>query len=142
MRVMKVRFGKRAAAEKVPGFVYCARAYGGFDESPLHNPFKLGRDGTLPEVLQKFDTHLRIAAGHNGEIKAALEALTPDSVLGCWCINKGVAGRTPWTCHCDVIATLWYELYGENNVERNRSEAVAGGEGANPGDGKREAAAG
>ncbi len=125
MRVMKVRFGHREAAEKVPGFVYCGRAYGGFDESELHNPYRLGRSGTLPVVLQQFDTHLRAAVAHGGPIREALKSLTTDSVLGCWCVNRTIAGVVPWACHCDAIATLWYELFGAEHGKCDKTPAVS-----------------
>jgi hypothetical protein len=43
-------------------------------------------------------------------VRAALLALTADSVLGCWCVNKPNAGERPWQCHGDVIAAVFYDL--------------------------------
>jgi hypothetical protein len=28
-------------------------------------------------------------------------------VLGCWCVNKPVAGVGEDVCHCDIIAKAW-----------------------------------
>lgn len=111
MRIIKVKHGKRESAEKVPGFVYCGRAFGGFDESPLHNPYRIGADGTLPEVLAKFHAHLTatLTLCEWGPVHDAVSRLSHDSVLGCWCLNKAEAGKAPWACHCDVIASVWQE---------------------------------
>jgi uncharacterized protein DUF4326 len=84
-----------------PSVVYCGRQmYGGWRRSPLCNPFKAPRDGTHEEVIAKFRVYLleRIEAGDTA-ITAALDALTTDSVLACWC--------KPKPCHCDVIVEVW-----------------------------------
>lgn len=113
MRIMKVKYGKRSSAEAVNGFCYCGRAFGGFDDSPLGNPYKAGYDGTFAEVMQMYEQHLRQAiANNNRYIIDALAALTHDSVLGCWCINKNNAGSGLVQCHCDIIAKVWEENHG------------------------------
>jgi hypothetical protein len=105
MQIVKCRAFKRAEMEAVPGFVYCGRAIWGFARSPLCNPFLEDRpgkprQGTRKEVIEKFRVHLlaSIEVGDR-EILHALDALTADSVLGCWC--------KPLFCHCDVIAEVW-----------------------------------
>lgn len=115
MQILKVKFGKRAQAEAISGFVYCGRAFGGFNDSPLGNPYKPGRDGTLPEILDRFHTYLDTQAQCDSAERAALTALTADSVLGCWCVNKENAGERPWCCHCDVIACVWASHFGGKN---------------------------
>jgi len=118
VKIIKVKFGKRAQAETIPGFVYCARAFGGFDESAFGNPFKPGRDGTLPEVLDKFYDYLDKIVQCDSPQRAALAGLTADSVLGCWCVNKENAGDRPWCCHCDVIACVWATHFGRQSDGR------------------------
>jgi len=84
-----------------PGVVYCGRRTRiGWPQSPLHNPFALVKDGTREQVIAKFRTYLmeRIEDGDR-KILDALDVLTEDSVLGCWC--------KPAACHCDVIAEVW-----------------------------------
>lgn len=123
MRIVRVKLGRRDSFNNIPGFVYCGRSFGGFDHSPLHNPFKVGADGSLTAVLAKFHTHLRAALQIDRDIRTALVNLTADSVLGCWCVNKANAGQEPWRCHCDAIAHVWvnlHEQYGLTN-EENRS---------------------
>ena len=107
MQIIKVKHGKSAQYLDMPNFVYCARCLGGFEVSPLGNPFKVGRDGTLPEVLDKYEEWLRSAIKTVPAVQAAFSALTEDSILGCWCCNKPSAGDKPWSCHCDVIAYVY-----------------------------------
>lgn len=93
---------------KCPGVVYCGWAFAGWRCSPLHNPFLKDRrgqrrDGTHAEVITKYRAYLleRIEAGDR-KILDALDSLTEDSVLGCWC--------APLPCHCEVIAEVWQNL--------------------------------
>jgi hypothetical protein len=62
-------------------------------------------------VLAKFRTWLpRMLAGTTPEarrVQEALDRLREDSILGCWCVNKPVAGVGEDACHCDVIAKAW-----------------------------------
>jgi hypothetical protein len=99
-----------------PSIVYCGRACGGWDASPLANPFKIGKDGTREECLWKYAAYLAtqlerharplrvtpqeaLAGFKISAIRIAWKELTRDSVLGCWCAPK--------PCHCEVIAWLW-----------------------------------
>ncbi len=90
---------KRREMDQIPGFVYCGDACWGYRRSPLYNPFHKEKI-TQEEKVAKYRTYLlqRIEAGDAG-ILAALDALTEDSVLGCWC--------KPAACHCDVIVEVW-----------------------------------
>jgi hypothetical protein len=84
-----------------PGVVYCGRASRNrWRQSPWHNPFRLGKDGTREQAIARYRTYLleRIDQGDR-DILDALDSLTTDSVLGCWC--------KPKACHCDVIAQMW-----------------------------------
>jgi hypothetical protein len=113
MRIVKCKFYKRAEMETIPGFVYCGRGFGGYASSPLANPKIGGRDHTLEEVLAFYRTwlHERIQQ-RDPEVLGALQALSEESVLGCWCLDKEEAGSGREECHCDVIAKVWRGLKG------------------------------
>jgi hypothetical protein len=71
-----------------PGYdVYIGRrmTQGGYDlpESPWHNPFKVDEDGTLPEVLEKYEQYLL----SRPELIDQLRERNPKT-LGCWCAGK------------------------------------------------------
>ena len=57
------------------------------------NPFKVGRDGTREEVVEKYQAWLPFQS----HLMDALPELT-GKVLGCWC--------APFPCHADVLAEL------------------------------------
>lgn len=57
------------------------------------NPFKIGRDGTREQVIEKYRAWLL----QQPELMAALPELR-GKVLGCWC--------HPQACHGDVLAEL------------------------------------
>lgn len=107
MRIVKVGKNKSAQFESIPGFVYCGRAFGGFDGSPLGNPFKVGLHGRLADVLAKYRNWLVLNLQKNNVVAVALRELTADSVLGCWCLDKVEAGTGDVQCHCDIIAQVW-----------------------------------
>jgi hypothetical protein len=65
--------------------------------SKWHNPFKVGRDGTIAEVLVKYEAHVRA----DPTLMAALPELR-EKVLACWC--------KPEPCHGDVLIRLLDEL--------------------------------
>lgn len=91
----------RPLPPNAPGVVYCGRATrNGWRASPLGNPFTLRPGVSRESVLARYRAWLlgRIAEG-DAAVIAALEALTDDSVLGCWC--------RPLSCHCDVIVEVW-----------------------------------
>ena len=91
---------------KVEGFakgIYIGRTMPGLKGSPLANPFKIGRDGTREEVIQKYRRWLweQIKAG-NAEVIAELKriGLSKADVV-CWC--------APLPCHGEVVlkAARW-----------------------------------
>jgi hypothetical protein len=63
--------------------------------------------GTAEECVALFRPYIlqRIKFGHS----TILDALTEDSVFGCWC-NPGEA------CHCDVIAEVWESRRREHEL--------------------------
>jgi hypothetical protein len=108
MEIVKVERFQAADYERDPRFVYCGHGCWGYARSPLANPdYKLPR----PEALAKFRAWLpRMLAGTTPEalaVQEALDQLRADSVLGCWCCNKPVAGEGEDACHCDIIAKAW-----------------------------------
>jgi hypothetical protein len=99
MKVVNVRGMK----PNDPRVVYCGRRCAGWSASPLANPYHLPHNPTAEDrevCIAKFRAYLmeRIEAGDR-KILDALDALTRNSVLGCWC--------KPLPCHCDVIAESW-----------------------------------
>ena len=60
------------------------------------NPFKIGKDGTRAEVIEKYEAYAR----HEPRILANLETLRGKR-LGCWC--------KPLACHGDVLVKLLEE---------------------------------
>ncbi len=57
------------------------------------NPFRIGRDGTREQVIEKYRQWIK----EQPELLAALPELK-DKTLGCWC--------KPKACHGDVLAEL------------------------------------
>lgn len=57
------------------------------------NPFKIGRDGTREQVIERYERWLP----EQPHLMAALDELR-GKVLGCWCAPK--------SCHGDVLARL------------------------------------
>lgn len=73
--------------------VYIGRAMGKWAGSPFANPFKVGRDGTRAQCIERYREYL---LG-----KPELLALLPQlkgKTLGCWC--------KPQDCHGDVIVEI------------------------------------
>lgn len=101
MRVIKCRVGQYAKLmAEVPGFVYCGRAFRDYPASPLGNPYVVGRDGTLAEVLALYRRWLF-------DRLELLNLVGSEHVLGCWCVNDYEPLSTPRdkeVCHCQVIA--------------------------------------
>lgn len=73
--------------------VYLGRAMPGRAGSPYGNPFKVGRDGSLTEVLSKYKSWLE----SQPELMTGL-AQYKGLRLGCWC--------KPKACHVDIIVEL------------------------------------
>jgi hypothetical protein len=75
-----------------PLVVHCKRsAYDVYVGRPTKwgNPFKIGRDGTRAEVIERYERWLL----EQPELVAALDELR-GKTLGCWC--------APEPCHADV----------------------------------------
>lgn len=73
--------GKVVHCRKEPYDVYIGRG------GKWGNPFKIGKDGTRKEVIQKYEEYLKSSK----ELMAELPELK-DKVLGCWCVPKRCHG--------------------------------------------------
>jgi hypothetical protein len=77
--------------------VYVGRAMhrGGWHlaDSPLHNPFRPGPDGTREEVMAQYRDYI----GARPDLLALVPALRGRR-LGCWCV--------PLPCHAEILAEL------------------------------------
>lgn len=75
------------------GAVYVGRP------STWGNPFRIGRDGTREECVQKFRSMLRadLESGHREDVRRAIEALRGKDLV-CWC--------APEACHADVLLEI------------------------------------
>ena len=88
-----------------PRHVYIGRAGVVFIEgqrypkqpSPFANPFKIGRDGSREEVLEKYEALMRQRLAATPYLLRGLEGKT----LGCWC--------KPAACHGEVLIKLMLE---------------------------------
>ncbi len=65
----------------------------GLTQSKWANPFIVGKDGTLEEVLEKY----RDKVTNDPELMAALHELK-NQTIGCWC--------RPKRCHGDILIEL------------------------------------
>jgi len=73
--------------------VYIGRACPGHAESKWANPFRIGRDGTRVEVIEKYQHWIVTQV----DLVACLGELK-NKRLGCWCHPK--------ECHGDFLAAL------------------------------------
>lgn len=98
----KSQKGKVVNLRKEPYDVYIGRG------SIWGNPFKIGRDGTREEVVQKYGEWIQ----SRPDLLARLDELK-DKVLGCFCHPKA--------CHGDVLIELLQKGYIE---EEKKTEEV------------------
>lgn len=76
---------------------YMGREMPGYAASTFRNIFKVGRDGSKSEVLDKYRKHLITLLESNPAAKQEFEQLR-GKTLGCWC--------KPNRCHVDIIVEL------------------------------------
>jgi hypothetical protein len=93
-RVIKVSVRDRTELLADPDFVYVGRRTRGWPASPWGNPYIVGRDGTLAEILARYE-HEYLPS--RPDLLARLPELR-GKTLGCWC--------SPKPCHADVLARL------------------------------------
>ena len=75
-----------------PYDVYIGRPCRGHRDEGWGNPFKIGRDGSREEVIEKYRTWLRDRPDLIDRARRELHG----KILGCWC--------KPEPCHGDVLA--------------------------------------
>ncbi len=75
-------------------------------DSPWCNKYKVGKDGTIEEVLEKYEKDIRekIATG-----KVDIDELRNKN-LGCWCVDKDICDvRDDPCCHGEVLLKILEE---------------------------------
>ncbi|WP_047865452.1 DUF4326 domain-containing protein [Rubrobacter aplysinae] len=93
---------------EVPYELYVGRAMPRYHlpESPYANPYKVGRDGDLPKVLELYELHAR----ENIDLETLrLFLWHPSPVLACWCAPKDGTPLTlysPEICHGQTLLRL------------------------------------
>ena len=103
MRIVKCR--RREVDDFGPHFVYCGREWGGYAESPLAN--NASRSRTPGVAAAAFRVWLwQQLQSSNASVLEAINALTEESVLGCWCVDNDDAA-TETHCHCGVTSRAW-----------------------------------
>ncbi len=65
--------------------------------SPFCNPFKVGKDGTRDEVIEKYKIYIKAKLRDNPSLVDDLRAMKGKN-LGCWC--------APEPCHADVLLEI------------------------------------
>lgn len=107
MRIVKLDGKTAIKVVKSQSIHYCGRGCAGLSASNLANPYVVGKHGTKEEVLLLYTKWLikRLADDH--EVWTELRSLSSGSILGCWCVDKPIAGVKPYVCHCDIIAMAW-----------------------------------
>ena len=70
-------------------------------DSPFANPFKIGKDGTREEVINRYRDYI-VAKIENGEILHQQIENLRGKTLGCWCYNTGEEG----SCHGDILIEI------------------------------------
>jgi hypothetical protein len=90
-----------------PHGIYIGRAYSMMPQSPYHNPFHVGKDGTREEVYLKFAVYWY--AEEQRELRAKARAELPFRILGCWCKLRVKSEL----CHGDIEAGYvnWREVF-------------------------------
>jgi hypothetical protein len=71
------------------------------EDSVFCNPFKIGKDGTREQVIQKYEEYVKHKIDTDPEFARAVRDLK-GKTLGCWC--------APEPCHGHVLAKLATEL--------------------------------
>ena len=92
---------------KVPeGAIYVRRGnpHYGLPNSKWSNPFKVGKDGTREEVVQKYLEYLLETEHTTGLVLDIGELRGKDLV--CWCCNWDGDGENPMYCHGDILVGL------------------------------------
>lgn len=94
MDIVRIRRSKGEIVQDCDIYIGRRISMGGWNlsESKWHNPFKIGRDGNIDEILDKYERYL-FDSGLINDIYQ-LEG----KILGCWC--------KPDRCHGDILVKL------------------------------------
>lgn len=79
-----------------------------FEDSSWANPFKVGRNGTLTEVLEKYEIYIREKISRKEMNIEELRGKT----LACWCVEtrtSKVKPRAEWKCHGECLLSILNE---------------------------------
>ena len=71
-------------------------------DSPFANPFKVGKNGTREEVINKYRDYI-VAKIENGEISYEQIENLKGKTLGCWCHGPDEVDPP---CHGDVLVKI------------------------------------
>lgn len=102
-------------SDNIPGAVYIGRQNGRkrFKRSPWANPYKVGKDGDLAEVIAKYEGHVRTWLRLYGDMYVAELRELAGKPLACWCRHDGEERTAENACHGDVLI----ELIKEHGLE-------------------------
>lgn len=84
---------------------YIGRAMPGYAPSVFQNEYRVGPDGTLDEVLEKYEVKLLARLEKEPALRAALEKLRGKRI-GCWCKRRRDEHGKPKRCHGDLLVRL------------------------------------
>lgn len=127
-----VRLRRKGGVEVVSCDIYIGRrmTMGGWNlpDSKWANPYKVGRDGNLREVLAMYEAHVRASR----RLMSELPELRGRR-LGCWCVGprcpecgalRGACGHA--ACHGDVLVRLLAEIDAQAAAGAAAAPAVVG----------------
>lgn len=75
------------------------------------NPYKVGKDGNLDEVLEKYKYYI-VQKIHDENLFQELYDLR-DKNLGCWCVNKTTCETDHKVCHGQILLEFINEIVNE-----------------------------
>lgn len=84
---------------------YIGRAMPGYAPSVFQNDYRVGPDGTLDEVLEKYEVKLLARLEKEPDLRAALQRLKGKRI-GCWCKRRRDTSGQPKRCHGDLLVRL------------------------------------
>ncbi len=114
IKVVNIKWGTKDYPEGL-AVVYCGRNYGKYKDIGLGNPYKVGVDGSLEQVLKNYKFFLDLSLGVRPVLPTggafrmvyAIMAAHGGAVLQCWC--------KPAPCHCDILKDKLLEIWRLNN---------------------------
>lgn len=78
-------------------------------DSPFANPFKVGKDGTREDVIEKYRKYIEARLEKEPDLARALTELK-GKTLGCWC--------APLACHADVLCDILTDRQSVSQTNR------------------------